>query len=95
MILAQLSCACRDCWIDANGLANASIHEKYAWSVLKALSETIAAGLAFASLASLCVVHGRLQQQHHCIGELDLRNTLFLATKYKLLLAQDSWAGPA
>ena len=34
----------RHCWVEVNGLSDASIGEKYSWSVLKALSETVAAG---------------------------------------------------
>ncbi|KAK9806501.1 hypothetical protein WJX73_004260 [Symbiochloris irregularis] len=34
----------RMCWVEAGGLLQAGIWEKYSWSVLKALSETVAAG---------------------------------------------------
>lgn len=36
----------RHCWVDASGIVYLPIIEKYAWSVLKALSETITAGMS-------------------------------------------------
>ena len=33
-----------NCWVYANGIADVSISEKYSWAVLKAWSETVAAG---------------------------------------------------
>ena len=35
---------CSNCWVYASGLWDQSISEKYSWAVLKAWSETIAAG---------------------------------------------------
>jgi hypothetical protein len=35
-----------NCWVYANDLAEESISEKYSWAVLKAWSETVAAGAA-------------------------------------------------
>ena len=39
---------CSNCWVYASGLWDQSISEKYSWAVLKAWSETIAAGMLHA-----------------------------------------------